>query len=155
MSHESILGMHDLIVHDYGPGRVMVSLHAEVPAKGDILVLHDLVDNIEKDLRNELHCEATIHMDPIQNDDDTTNELKSFVSSKLHSLDESLSIHDFRIVTGPTHTNLIFDVLTPYRFTMKDDALCDYLQSEVHKNYPNYFCVIEVDKDYCDEACVK
>lgn len=103
-SYPQVLGIHDLIVHDYGPGRVMISLHAEVPASGDMLHLHDTIDNIERQLHRELHCDAVIHMDPVMNDDEETQELKKQVTCCLHELDKSLNLHDFRIVKGPTHT---------------------------------------------------
>lgn len=113
MSHPEVCGMHDLIVHDYGPGRQMISLHAEVPSEGNILELHDVIDNIETELRRELGCEATIHMDPIVTSDEHVSETKSAMVSLIKSIDEELSIHDFRMVTGESHTNLIFDVLHP------------------------------------------
>ncbi|MBR5217632.1 MAG: cation transporter, partial [Oscillospiraceae bacterium] len=109
MSHDEICGIHDLVVHDYGPGRVMISLPAEVPASGDILQLHDLIDGIEMELREQLDCEAVIHMDPIVTDDALTTELRMKVSALVQEVDPRATIHDFRMVIGPTHTNLIFD----------------------------------------------
>lgn len=146
MSYNEVLGVHDLIVHDYGPGRLMVSLHAEVPAKGDILHLHDTIDNIEKRLRQELSCEAVIHMDPILNDDEETNNLKSAVMDIVKTIDQRLTIHDFRIVKGPTHTNLIFDVVEPYQITFLPEDLKAIIQQKVQELDPRYFTVIEVDR---------
>ncbi len=146
MSYDEVLGVHDLIVHDYGPGRLMISLHAEVPAKGDILHLHDTIDNIEKRLRQELSCEAVIHMDPILNDDEETNTLKSAVMNIVKTIDQSLTIHDFRIVKGPTHTNLIFDVVEPYQITFLPEDLKSMIQQKVQELDPRYFTVIEVDR---------
>ena len=113
MAHEEVIGIHDLIVHNYGPGRVLISLHAEVPADGDILTLHDAIDTIEHELYNTLNCHAVIHMDPVQVGDEKTERLKKLVEGYLAEIDGSLTMHDFRIVTGPSHTNLIFDVVTP------------------------------------------
>ncbi len=146
MAHEEILGTHDLIVHNYGPGRVLISLHAEVPSNGDLLALHDLIDTIEHELNEILHCHAVIHMDPIQIDDPQTQILSQAVHGYITSIDNRLSMHDFRIVTGPTHTNLIFDVVTPYHFQMSDRELVDKISAIVKEHHPNHFCVIDVDK---------
>ena len=161
-----ILGIHDLIVHDYGPGRLMISLHAEVPSNGSIMDLHDLVDNIEHDLQTELNCHATIHMDPVLVDDEETNRMKAILDSIIETMNTAykdriesakgkskrkykpITFHDFRIVKGPTHTNLIFDVVLPFDFDMNDDEVTFTIQFEVRKTNPSYFCVIEVDKAY-------
>lgn len=148
LSHEDILGIHDLVVHDYGPGRVMISLHAEVPAKGNLIHLHDTIDLIEHKLQNSLHCEATIHMDPIMNDDPETIALKAQVETILTSIDEALKMHDFRIVKGPTHTNILFDVLVPYSFKMTDAALLNSLQARVRELDATYHVIVEIDKAY-------
>ena len=120
MANKSICGIHDLVVHDYGPGRVMISLHAEVPAHGDILALHDEIDNVEKELHDRLGCEAVIHMDPIVTNDEAVNAAHEKIAALVRSIDENISIHDFRMVTGPTHTNVIFDAVVPYRCKMSD-----------------------------------
>lgn len=146
MSHGEILGIHDLIVHNYGPGRVLISLHAEVPAEGNFLDLHDKIDTIEHELRNILNCHAVIHMDPVCTKDEETSRLKVLVKEYLKEISDSLSMHDFRIVTGPTHTNLIFDVVTPYDFPLTDHELVKQIQERIRKDNPNYFTVIEVDK---------
>lgn len=160
-----ILGIHDLIVHDYGPGRVMITLHAEIPSNGSIMELHDLIDNIEHDLQTELNCQATIHMDPVLVDDEETNRMKAIVDSIIVSVNGSyreriessknkkmkyrpVTFHDFRIVKGPTHTNLIFDIVLPFDFDLSDDEVTQFIQLEVRKTNPTYFCVIEVDKAY-------
>lgn len=149
MSHEEICGIHDLIVHDYGPGRRMISLHAEVPAEGDILKLHDAVDNIEGELRRELNCDAVIHMDPIVTTDPRILKLKEQVEAIVRSVSEQITIHDFRAVAGPTHTNLIFDVVVPFGFAMKDEELVKTIQEKVRQQVDqNHFCVIRVDKAY-------
>lgn len=146
MAHEEVIGIHDLIVHNYGPGRVLISLHAEVPSDGDILTLHDVIDTIEHELRNTLNCQAVIHMDPVLVGDEKTEHLKELVKGYLAEIDASLTIHDFRIVTGPTHTNLIFDVAVPYDFPLSDTELIALISEKVKKDNPNYFTVVDVDK---------
>ena len=147
-SYPQVLGIHDLIVHDYGPGRVMISLHAEVPASGDMLHLHDTIDNIERQLHRELHCDAVIHMDPVMNDDEETQELKKQVTCCLHELDKSLNLHDFRIVKGPTHTNIIFDILVPFKFQLSDAEISLFMEEKIHSISASYYAVINIDKDY-------
>ena len=150
LSDSHILGMHDLIVHYYGPGRIMISFHAEVPADGNIIELHDIIDNTERELREKLNCEAVIHMDPIMDKDSETLELKSEVAELLHDIDPKIHFHDFRIVKGPTHTNLIFDVLVPYKFHLSDDELNREINDRVHtlSGDTEYYTVINIDKDY-------
>lgn len=148
MSHEQIVGIHDLIVHDYGPGRVMISLHAEVPGDSDVFEVHDLIDNVEKELDSKLGCEATIHMDPIAVRDERTLQLKQMAVGIVKSIDENLTLHDFRIVAGPTHTNLVFDVVTPAGFKMEDSKLTGLIQEKVTENDPTCFTVIKVDRAY-------
>lgn len=147
-AEEEIIGIHDLIVHNYGPGRVMISLHAEVPADGDILALHDMIDNVEHRLKDKLHCAAVIHMDPVCTKDEQTLELKRVVTEIIKEVDPVLSIHDFRVVTGPTHTNLIFDMEVPFDFPISDVDLADQIQKKIWKYNPVYFAVIEIDKAY-------
>lgn len=148
MSYDNVLGIHDLIVHNYGPGRILISLHAEVPADGDILSLHDMIDLIEHKLRDTLHCSAVIHMDPVCVDDEETNHLKKEVREYLAEIDTTLTMHDFRIVKGPTHTNLIFDIVVPYQFKMTDNQVITAITERIQKEHPNFFVVIEVDKKY-------
>lgn len=148
LAEEEIVGIHDLIVHNYGPGRVMISLHAEVPADGDILALHDIIDNVEHRLKRELHCAAVIHMDPVSTKDEKTLELKRVVTELVKEIDPHLSIHDFRVVMGPTHTNLIFDMVVPFDFPLSDVDVADQVQNKIWKYNPVYFAVIEIDKAY-------
>jgi len=126
----------------------MISLHAEVPADGDILALHDMIDNVEHRLKDELHCAAVIHMDPVCTKDEQTLELKQVVTGIVKEVDPVLSIHDFRVVTGPTHTNLIFDMVVPFDFPVSDVDLADQIQKKIWKYNPVYFAVIEIDKAY-------
>ena len=148
MSYDGVLGIHDLIVHNYGPGRVLISLHAEVPADGDILTLHDMIDLIEHKLRDTLHCSAVIHMDPVCIGDEETDRLKEEVMGYLADIDSSLTMHDFRIVKGPTHTNLIFDVVVPYKFKMTDNEVVAAIEERIKQKNPNHYAVIDVDKQY-------
>ena len=147
MSHSEVCGMHDLIVHDYGPGRQMISLHAEVPAEGNIMELHDVIDNIENELRETLGCEATIHMDPVVTSDEHVSETKAAMVSLIKAIDEDLSIHDFRMVSGGTHTNLIFDI--PFGFRLTDEELLTEVLQSVHEHFgDNYYVVTKIDHSY-------
>ena len=149
MSHPGICGIHDLIVHDYGPGRQMISLHAEVPAEGDILVIHDEIDCVENELKEKLGCEATIHMDPIVTSDAHIGELKAEVTAVVKAIDEIITLHDFRAVQGPSHTNLIFDVIVPFRFRLQVDELKRKIQQGVTERIgAQYFVVVKVDQAY-------
>ena len=149
MAHPEVRGVHDLIVHDYGPGRRMISLHAEVPAESDIIMMHDAIDNIEGELRRKLQCDAVIHMDPIVTTDESVLKLKQETSDLVKAIDARITMHDFRVVTGPTHTNLIFDVVVPYDFPMTDDEVISAVSAGVTETLgKNYFCVIQVDKAY-------
>lgn len=148
MAHEGILGIHDLVVHDYGPGRTMISLHAEIPGNGDIFEIHDLIDRIEAELGEKLNCEAVIHMDPLNTNDEETNRKKALVLKAVSEVDKSLSIHDFRMVAGPTHTNLIFDVLVPADYKLSDSEIERRVQEKILEMAPNHFIVIKVDKDF-------
>lgn len=148
MAHEGILGIHDLIVHDYGPGRVMISLHAEVPADSDILPLHDLIDNIEHELHRKLQCEAVIHMDPICTNDEETTQMREIVKEIVKEIDDRLCLHDFRIVKGPTHTNVIFDLVIPYKFDYTDAETVSLIQKKMQAYNSSYYTVIDVDHSY-------
>lgn len=153
MAHPEVQGMHDLIVHNYGPGRVMISLHAEVPAHGDILMLHDAIDNIECELKERLKCDAVIHMDPIVTDDPAVNALKEKVVAQVQAIDPALSIHDFRVVAGPTHTNVIFDLELPYHFYLKEETVVQQLKDFISElEGHRYFAVIQVDHSYVGGA---
>lgn len=149
-AHPMVHGIHDLIVHDYGPGRLMVSLHAEVDSNGNLLKLHDEIDNIEHELQEKLDCAATIHMDPIVTDDAEVLRLRNSVEDIITSIDERFSMHDFRMVEGPTHTNLIFDVVLPYDCKYSEVEIIKKIRAAVH-SLPDrkYFAVIQIDRDFC------
>lgn len=146
LAQDGVIGVHDLVVHDYGPGRRMISLHAEVPADGNMILLHDTVDNLEKQLRKECGCEAVIHMDPVETNNKETNRLRAETLSILWDLDERLTLHDFRVVPGTTHTNLVFDVVVPFDFPMTDEAVRNAVNERVHALEGTCYAVIDIDK---------
>ena len=148
MAHPAIIGIHDLIVHDYGPGRVMISLHAEVSASANVLELHDEIDNAESELRERLGCEAVIHMDPIVTDDGITGETRERVAALVHCIDDEINIHDFRMVAGPSHTNVIFDAVVPYGFRLTDAEVAEKIKTAVRTLDGNYFAVVKVERSY-------
>lgn len=148
MSHEIVSGIHDMVVHDYGPGRRMVSLHAEVPGNRNIYEIHDTIDRIEEKIKECLDCEAVIHMDPVDTDNEEIKKMKKIVSEGVKNIDERLSIHDFRMVSGPTHTNLIFDVVVPFEIKMSQNQVRELVEDMVSKLEGNYFAVIKVEQSY-------
>lgn len=149
LSHKEIVGTHDLVVHDYGPGRVMISLHAEVPGNGNIFELHDVIDCAETELHDKLGCEAVIHMDPIAVDDEAVSAMKARVIKLVHEIDEKITIHDFRMVQGPTHTNLVFDMVVPPKFHLSGSEVKEQMEEKVRDLQDgNYYAVIKVDQMY-------
>ncbi len=146
MGYEGIIGIHDLVVHNYGPGRVFVTLHAEVDASADILASHDLIDNIERDFNCDLGVETVIHIDPVVTNDPYINELKGAATDILKQIDTRLTLHDFRAVTGPTHTNIIFDVVLPKDMTSND--VKTRFDCELSQRYHNVNGVITFDNSY-------
>ncbi len=145
---QGVLGIHDLVVHNYGPGRVMLSVHVEVPSDGDILVLHELIDLIEHRLASELNCSAVIHMDPVCVNDERTNRLKGKVAEIIEEMEGNVTFHDFRVVPGAAQIKLIFDVEVPFDYVMSDGQVMEYLQNKIREMDEKYFAVIEVDKAY-------
>lgn len=148
LRHKPIHGIHDLVVHDYGPGRVMISLHAEVPGDMDIFVLHDVIDNAEVDIAKRFNCAVTIHMDPIDLKNDEVKKMREFVSAEAVSINPGITVHDLRIVPGPTHTNVIFDVVKPLSCRMSDDELRSTLSSRIKNVRPECICIISVDRPF-------
>ncbi len=148
LSTPEISGMHDLIVHNYGPGRRMITLHAEVPQHIDILQIHEVIDSLEMRLSEELSCEAVIHMDPIATEDKETNERKEQLLALLKTIDPAITIHDFRMVPGPTRTNLIFDMVVPSRLSLSDAELLEKADALVKTLSPEYRAVIHIDRFY-------
>ena len=152
LSNDTVLGVHDLVVHDYGPGRLMITLHAEVPAHGDIMAMHDVIDNIEKELMEKLHCHAVIHMDPLDTNDSLVGETRLKVQDAVRAaLDAPVSIHDFRMVTGPTHTNVIFDAVIPNELSISDEQARKEIVQAVSKLPGHYNAVVTIDKPYLGE----
>ena len=148
MSYELVCGIHDLVVHDYGPGRCMISLHAEVPGNEDIYKIHDTIDQIEQKLEDTLNCEAVIHMDPIDVNDAEVKQMKKQINDKIKTLDKKLSIHDFRMIKGPTHTNVVFDVVLPQEFFMDEQEVKEWVQKMLAENFEDVYGVIKVEHSY-------
>ena len=148
LSYNGIVNIHVLVVHNYGPNRHFASVHAEVDATEDILKSHDLIDNIERDFAKELNINLVIHLDPIITDDEEINELRNMTDKIVKSIDERFSMHDFRVVKGETHTNLIFDVVVPVDYDIKSSKLVDLIEKKVQNQNETYFAVVTVDKNY-------
>ena len=147
-AYPDVLGIHDLVVHSYGPRNWFASLHAEVSAAEDILDSHDRIDNIEREVGEELGLHLVIHMDPIVVDDPLVNELREYTAGCVRRLDPALSMHDFRLVRGQTHSNLIFDVTVPPGYPMSDQELAAVLEKNIADFDPNYYAVITFDRSY-------
>ena len=155
LQYDDIIGVHDMIVHNYGPGRTFVSLHAEVPSDGDIVAIHDTVDNAEREIAKELGCLVTIHMDPVDVHDEHTAQLREKVSEIIKQINPDITFHDFRVVSGPTHTNLIFDIVSPMDCGLSDQELADTIADKIHQCNESYFAVINVDKDFASYQATK
>ncbi len=139
------LGIHDLVVHNYGPGHILASLHVEVDGREDMFVSHDMVDTIEQELRRA-GIEATIHMDPIVTDDESITALRGQVLTAVQAIDPAFQIHDFRYVEGVTHTNLIFDVVVPFECALSEGEIRRQIADAVSRIDPSYFTVVTVDR---------
>lgn len=150
LAYPEILDIHDLIVHDYGPGRCIISLHAEVNGRGDIFALHDAIDSAERQLADELGCLATIHMDPVETDNGAVSEKRRELERVLSELPEIQNIHDFRMVSGPSHTNLIFDVVLPPQCEKSDAQIRARVCELVEGSMPGHFAVVNVDRAYTE-----
>lgn len=148
MSYDGVIGVHDMIIHDYGPSRLFVTLHAEVRSDCDVLEIHDQIDEIERALMAKFGCLATIHLDPVDVNDVLTNQLKEHTYQLITTIDPKYTIHDFRIVSGPSHTNLIFDVVLPADDRRDESELKALIASKVKEWNQNYFVVINVDHSY-------
>lgn len=146
LKYPNIVGVHDLIVHNYGPGRRIISLHAEVPSKIDILKIHDTIDNIERALHKRFDCEAVIHMDPIVVDDEMLKDTLTKVKQAVKSINSQFSMHDFRMVKGDTHTNLIFDIEVPFNTKMQDKEIEDILENKIKQIDNKYELIVNIDK---------
>ena len=148
LSYPGVLGTHDLMVHDYGPDHLFASAHAEMAAEIDPLISHDLIDNIEEDFKNQDHILLVLHYDPIITNDSTTNDLRSWISRNVKTINPELSIHDLRVVPGPTHTNVIFDCLRPAGLDMSNEELKGRIEHMVVEHMPDAVCKITIDDSY-------
>lgn len=148
LAHDGIVGIHDLIVHNYGPGRVLVSLHAEVPADTDILASHDVIDCIEEELMQRFRIIACIHMDPVDTENETTKELKRIAETVLADMNAELSLHDFRVVHGETHTNLIFDLVIPFELDKDAAHITAEIGKRIHAIDSHLMTVIKIEHSY-------
>lgn len=148
LAHPQVVGIHDLMIHDYGPGRSMMSLHAEVPVNSDIMAVHDEIDAIERELKQKFHIDASIHMDPIATQDETVNRTRERVTGLVKEIHPEMSIHDFRMTNGPQHRNLIFDVVAPYHVKLTDEEIQEAVCRAVKDADPAWFAVVQVDRAY-------
>lgn len=146
LSYDGVIGVHDLVVHSYGENHCFVVAHVEVPADIDITKSHDVIDNIEHDFWNEMHVHITIHMDPVDTKNKQLAVLKLRAQNAIANLDENLSLHDFRLVSGQTHTNMLFDVVIPYGSKITLDDVKDALEKEFGNDPVKYFFVIDMDR---------
>ena len=151
-SYDGIVGSHDLIVHNYGPGRSMASIHAEVPSDVDIETSHEIIDRVERDAVRKLHLFLVIHMDPIETKNAKVDNYRKIAGEVLDQVDSRLSLHDFRIVDGKEQVNLIFDLVVPRDYTpqMKSQVK-DQVASGIREKIPGSTCVITVENSYCAE----
>lgn len=154
LSYKGVEGIHDLIIHNYGPKRCFASVHVEVSAKQDILVSHDIADNIERDFKMDMGIDLVVHLDPLIKDDETLNAARNMLVEILADIDTGISHHDFRMVKGTTHSNLIFDICVPVNFHISDSELIDMIINAVHLRERTYECVITIDKNYCSTISV-
>lgn len=148
MSYPGVLGTHDLMVHDYGPGRQFASVHVEMAAEADVLECHDVLDNIERDFMREINLHMVVHLDPIITNDDKVHNFRLWLSDEIKTINNSLSIHDLRMVVGKTHTNVIFDCVVPHDLNITHSELKHKISTLVQKTYHDYFCVITIDTDF-------
>lgn len=149
LSYDGIMGIHDLVVHNYGPLKTYATVHIEVDAKVDVMISHELSDNIERDFSKDLNVFLVCHLDPIVTDDEETNMLKEKITKLLIGFDNRLNLHDFRLVHGVNHSNIIFDVLIPYDTKYDEDSIKYLVDEELKKYDKKYFAVIEFDRSFC------
>ena len=147
-SHSEVLDIHDLILHDYGPGRRFVSLHAEVDGSSEMFAVHDAIDAAEMEIKEKFNILATIHMDPIESDSSEVMQLKNAVEEKLRESFPNISIHDFRMVPGPSHTRLIFDAAVPAELRISDEMLAAQIRGIVSDNWAHHYAVVNIDRSY-------
>ena len=149
LKYDYVEGIHDLVIHNYGVHNDFVTVHVEIDSKMDIMKAHDMMDNIEKDFKDELGIALTIHMDPIVVGDPIIDKLQTKVVQAIHKLDQELKIHDFRVVQGITHTNILFDCIVPFEKEHTEESLKEYLMKEIIPEKEIYYYVIQIDRPYC------
>ncbi len=149
LSYNYVQGIHDLVIHNYGVHNDFVTVHVEIDSEMNMIEAHDLMDNIENDFRNDLGIDLTIHMDPVVIGNERVDELKQLIVKTIHELDKSLEIHDFRIVEGTTHTNILFDCVVPYEKDYTAEEIKIYLEKNIRPEKETYYYVIEIDRPYC------
>ncbi len=147
-SYDGALDVHDMILHQYGANRAFLSVHVEVDGRADLFKSHDMIDNIEVGIMKKFGIMATIHMDPISPEDEFVLSLKEYTANAVRNIDGRLSIHDFRVVHGDTHTNLIFDVTKPYSVKMKDEEIIAAISASIKELNESYFAVVQVDREF-------
>ena len=147
-SHDCVLGIHDIEMHCYGPNQIYASCHVEVDASKDVIITHDSIDNIEKECLQKLKIQTVIHMDPVVINDPQRNHFKEVVAEALKEVNPDLHFHDFRLVSGPTHVNLVFDIVLPFELKSKKDEIQSKLEDLVHQKEPNTYLVISYDDEY-------
>ncbi len=145
LRYDKVLGIHDLIVHDYGPGRQFASVHVEMDSREDPLVCHNIIDDIERDVARDLHVQLVVHYDPLVTDDAELNELRERIQAQLHSIDPRLNLHDFRMVRGPKHTNLIFDLVLPSDLKSRQQEIQLAVDTAIASDSHQYYAVITFD----------
>lgn len=148
LSYPEVLAIHDLVIHDYGPGRCHVSLHAEVDGEGNIYELHEAIDRAMSELDHKLSCFSVIHMDPVDTKNERLAEMREETVQLLRSIDPVLSLHDFRMVPGKHRTNLVFDVLVPFGYKLSDEDVRKAVRAAVEERHPDCRCIIQIDKSY-------
>lgn len=146
LEHEGVIGLHDLLVHDYGPGHRIVSLHAEVPGNRSIYEIHDIIDHIEREINEKLSCETVIHMDPVEPDNEAAEKLKKIVVDKVKQIDKRVTIHDFRLVTGANGKKLFFDAVVPYDIKMELPEIKSKIEQMIEELEGDYETVITIDQ---------
>ena len=152
LSYEGVIGVHDLMVHDYGPGRTFASAHVEVPSDCDIMACHDTIDRIERDIKKKFAINIVLHMDPIVVDDEHINALRKKVGELIKEVDPRFTMHDFRMVEGPTHTNLIFDLVVPHKYPFTKgqikELISDRISTEIGENY---YAVMTIENSFVED----
>lgn len=149
LSYDYVQGIHDLVIHNYGVHNDFITVHVEIDASMDMVKAHDLIDNIENDFKKETGTDLTIHMDPVVLGNEKVDKLKEIVATKIKEFDSELQIHDFRIVEGTTHTNILFDCVVPYEKNYTEEEIELYLERNIKSEDETYYYVVEIDRPYC------